>query len=358
MDEIRLVSQLLDDGEPPPQAVARGRRRLAEFSAQPRPRHRPGRRMRPCREQPVFAGGAIAAAAAVAVAVAVPLASGGATGRPVRTNTPLSHAALTAAILTALDSAADDIIWVHTGDWVSQGQSMRWDGWVWPWNPRVGQQVQVHVSYVNAPDTAQQYDILTEERPPAGSWAAESGVGIYGPSHQRVIVDYTDRTWQRMTYPPGPPGKGSPVPWVPSVATIRAEVASGDWSVVGHGNVGGHQAIELRWKKGVGPLYGPDSGTWELWVDAATYLPLKEILNETGARPQSSVTTYQFLLPTAANLATFKVVIPPGFTEQRATAGQFSRRSGIGPVFTCRQQHPHLGRVCVVTAEGARSRKP
>jgi hypothetical protein len=51
-------------------------------------------------------------------------------------------------------------------------------------------------------------------------------------------------------------------------------------------------------------------------------LPLEGILDELGAATQSAVTTYQFLPPTAANLATFNVVISPGFTEQRATEGR------------------------------------
>lgn len=114
-----------------------------------------------------------------------------------------------------------------------------------------------------------------------------------------------------------PPGEGgTPVPWAQTVAAIRGEIASGDWSVVGRGEIDGHEAIESRWKNEVGPLYGPDSGTRELWVNAKAYLPVEEILNETGARKQYAVTTYQFLPPTPANLATFTVVIPPGFTRQ------------------------------------------
>jgi hypothetical protein len=315
MDEITLVSQLLSEAEPPPEAVARGRERLAEFSARPRPRYRRSRQGRWARlwhGHPVTLGAV--AAGAVAVAVAVPLASGVTTGRQAQPTTSAPRATLTADIVAALGSAADDILVVNTGNWTAAGQQRQWKGWVWPWSPRDGQRVLTHVSYVNDPDTAQLYTTLTEETPPSGSWTAKSGTGIYGPVTELVNVDYTNRTWHRSTFPPGK--GGSPVPWAQTVAAIRGEIASGGWAVVGRGETDGHKAIELRWKNGVGPLYGPDSGTWELWVDAKTYLPVEEILNETGARKQYAVTTYQFLPPTSANLATFTAVIPPGFTRQ------------------------------------------
>ena len=305
MDEIRLVGQLLDRAEPPARAVARGRQRLAEYAAQPTRRHRSRRPTGAWREHRVPV--AVSIAAAAAVAVAVPLASGGTTGRQAQPGTQMSHAALTAAILTALDGAANDIIWDHTGTWVAYGQQMRWDGWAWPWEPRPGQQVLAHISYVNAPDTAQQYNTIIAEQPPAGSDA-----GIYGSIVKSVDVDYTDHSWQETT---SAPGKGYPLNFVPSVAAIRAEVATGDWSVAGHGVVSGHQAIELRWRGGIGPGTGTETGTLELWVDATTYLPLEQILNETGSLKQYAVNTYQFLPPTPANLATFHVVIPPGFTK-------------------------------------------
>lgn len=315
MDEIRLVSQLLEHADPPARAVTRGRRRLADYTthdaarnpAQPRPRYRSRRATGAWRGHPVLTSAVIAAAAAVAVAVAVPLASSGTTGRQAQPGTQMSHAALTAAILTALGAAADDIVWDHTGDWVAYGQHMRWDGWAWPWEPRVGQELLEHISYVNAPDTAQQYNTIIVQQPPAGS-----DPGIYGSEVKSVVVDYTSRTWQEST---SPVGKGYPQSFVLSMAAIRAEVATGDWSVVGHGVVNGHQAIELRWKHGIGPRSGTETGTLELWVDATNFLPLKEILNETGSLKQYAVDTYQFLPPTPANLATFHVAIPPGFTR-------------------------------------------
>lgn len=315
MDEITLVSQLLGEAEPSPAAVARGRERLAEFSARPRPQYPHGRQGQWARLRhghPVtVAAMAAGAAAAVTIAVAVPLTGGAPAGRQAQPATPTSRTTL-AAIVTAVDSAAGDILYEDTGTWTAAGQRRQWEGWVWPSSPRNGQRVLTHRSYVNDPDTAQQYQTITEQAPPPGSWSAKSGTGIYGQAGDLVIVDYTSRTWQRLTFPPG---KGTPVPMAQTVAAIRGEIASGGWLVAGRGEIDGHKAIELRWKNGIGPLYGPDSGTWELWVDARTYLPVEEILNETGARKQYAVTTYQFLPPTPANLATFTVVIPPGFAK-------------------------------------------
>ena len=307
MDETGLVGQLLDQAEPPAPAVARGRQRLVDYAAQPTRRYRSRRPTGAWREHRVPV--AVTIAAAVAVAVAVPLASGGTTGRQPQPGTQMSHAALTAAILTALGAAADDIIWDHTGTWVAYGQQMRWDGWAWPWEPRPGQQVLIHISDRNGPSIGQEYDTIIAQQPPAGS-----ATGVDGSLVKLVDVDYTSHTWQEETFPVGM-GKGYSHSFVPSVAAIRAEIATGDWSVVGHGVVNGHQAIELRWKHGIGPDTGTETGTLEMWVDATTYLPLEQILNETGSLKQYAVDTYQFLPPTPANLATFRVVIPPGFTK-------------------------------------------
>jgi hypothetical protein len=300
--------------------VARGRQRLVDYAAQPREAGRRYRSRRPSgawRAHRVPVAIAATAAVAVAVAVAVPLASSG-TGRQAQPDAQMSHAALTAAILTALNAAADDIVWDHTGPWVAYGQQMRWDGWAWPWEPRIGQRVLEHISYVNAPDTGQQYDTIIVQQPPAGSDAD----GVYGSLVRFVSVDYTSRTWQEATFPTG---KGYLQNFIPSVAAIRAEIATGDWSVAGQGVVNGHQAIELRWEHGIGPGYGTKTGTLELWIDATTYLPLKQILNETGALKQYAVDTYQFLKPTPANLATFDVVIPPGFTKYTQPPGSWHR---------------------------------
>jgi hypothetical protein len=86
---------------------------------------------------------------------------------------------------------------------------------------------------------------------------------------------------------------------------IRDEIACGAYVVAGHQVVDGVRAIKLVYRSGFGPHE-------TLWVSAATYLPVR-------AEVISHITIdYQWLHPTAANLAHLRFSVPAGFRKVRA----------------------------------------
>ncbi len=132
-----------------------------------------------------------------------------------------------------------------------------------------------------------------------------------------IHIDYQARTWSKTTYSfgsassaPGP----APLPVTPkqSAARLRAQVAAGQMTVVGPETVDGQQSIHLKEVSDLGEL--------DLWVDPATYLPIREISAPPGAPLTSSQAIrddYVWLPDTPANLrlVTAAAAIPPGFTE-------------------------------------------
>jgi hypothetical protein len=75
--------------------------------------------------------------------------------------------------------------------------------------------------------------------------------------------------------------------------------------------VDGRKAIELGLTGLSGSKTGLHATTALLWVDAASYLPLRQVLRFSTGR--QDMTDYRFLPPTAANLAKLRPVIPAGY---------------------------------------------
>jgi hypothetical protein len=75
----------------------------------------------------------------------------------------------------------------------------------------------------------------------------------------------------------------------------------------------------------LGPQTGPLRVTAaHLWVNAATYLPMRELLIfSDGKRDQ---TDYTFLKPTATNLAKLRLVIPAGYHRTSLHPGQSGKK--------------------------------
>ncbi len=129
-----------------------------------------------------------------------------------------------------------------------------------------------------------------------------------------IVIDYATQSYTERTYPFGSDHPGpAPLPATPmgQAATLRAQVATGQVTLVGTTTVNGQQALALR---DTSSKYG----VIELWVDPTTYLPIQEIDVPAGASvdsDQSIRTEYQWLPPTPANLAqlTLNGAIPPGF---------------------------------------------
>jgi len=158
-----------------------------------------------------------------------------------------------------------------------------------------------------------------------------------GYSHPRpgtditVFVDYHTKTWWRKTdimlpnpHPsmtPNPGGSTSPVcdPGLDitnspqtTVASIRTAMSCGNMRIIGTQRINGVDAIKLAGAIKAGPR-PHDQGSLTLWVNPATYLPLRTQWILPGT--PDDVENFQWLPPTPANLARLTVPIPAGFTQ-------------------------------------------
>jgi hypothetical protein len=243
---------------------------------------------------------ALGAVAAAVAAVAVVLATAG--GPAVRSG-PVSAPSLRARLLAAISIAGGDILYA--------GKSPDAGGmWTWPGYPRPGQQVRVRVlglgtNGVLGKDAEYIFTMPASHSATAGSrnpidW------GLITVTGTLIVVDHARHTWgewerQNITL-------GLPI----NAAGIRSEIAQGQLHVVRHTTLRGRRAIELaitlRQSERANPLRVTRA---ELWVDAGTYLPMRQILQFSDGK--QNLTNYAFLVPTPANLAKLRPDIPAGY---------------------------------------------
>ena len=100
-------------------------------------------------------------------------------------------------------------------------------------------------------------------------------------------------------------------------AGVRAEIASGQFKVVGPAELHGQKAVELKINVPANNEAPPHVTAARLWVDATTYLPMRQYVRmSTG---EMNVTDYTFLPPTPVNLAKLRPEIPAGYTRAGRT---------------------------------------
>jgi hypothetical protein len=150
-----------------------------------------------------------------------------------------------------------------------------------------------------------------------------------------VVISYRDATWWRatQTLSPGaqlpPPGAVLPVPgcgrgappasnkghlvgsngWDGWSAYIRQELSCGVYHQDGRQWVDGIDAVKLT---GNGHALFPT-----MWIDPATYLPVRATQAREGAGP----TDFRWFAVTAASLAHLKVSVPAGFRQVQPPPG-------------------------------------
>jgi hypothetical protein len=243
---------------------------------------------------------ALGAVAAAVTAVAVVLATAG--GPTVRGG-PASASSLRARLLAAISGAGGDILYA--------GQSPDAGGmWIWPGYPRPGQQVRVRVLGLGAngvPGKDAEYIFTMPGRAgAAGGSRNPIDWGLVTVTGSLIVVDHIRHTWgewqrQNITL-------GLPV----NAAGIRNEIAQGQLHVVRHTTLRGRRAIELTITLGQSAQADPlRVTTAELWVDAGTYLPMRQLLQFSDGK--QNLTNYAFLPPTSANLAKLRPDIPVGY---------------------------------------------
>ena len=272
MDRIvELVGQLEPETAPPPSG-AQARQRAALFDAmgsEDRARPRPGR-SHPRRGGWFLAITGAAAAAVIGVAM-VP----GWLSAPHPSPHPPGVAPGTSAVLTAVTKAL-----AGTGGDIEEVRST--------------------VSVVGLDSTAW-VDVTT------GACRTDTSVGgkptltVFVENGQAVIIDHANRQWwsrdsEGVTCAPLTP------------QTIEQDVASGRYSLAGHGIIDGRRALRLVSTTATSGLH-PVTKLTTLWVDATTYLPIQS----TSTGHVTDKTVFAWLPATVSNRAELKIAVPAGF---------------------------------------------
>ena len=226
---------------------------------------------------------------------------------PATKATPISAPALRARLLAAIDTASGDILYTPApGAPLTGGQ--------YPAYPRPGQEVHVRVGPAVGSDGKVYKDGEYSFKMPSGTalhdyinhYTANLDQGGLHLSGTVMVVNHFRHVW-------GEWHSKFILGFTLDAAGIRAEIANGQFTVVGRTELHGQQAIEL--KINVPPNNeAPPHVTAELmWVNATTYLPMREATHWSNG--EQSVFDYVFLPPTAENLAKLRPVIPAGYTR-------------------------------------------
>lgn len=149
-----------------------------------------------------------------------------------------------------------------------------------------------------------------------------TGIGTGTGTITSTAVLYNSQTWWQVTLQqPVPPANGPGVRCGPAIQVrvgtpdpwqtfIHEQLSCGSFTVTGHQEVDGVDALVLT----------STQGGETFWVDPQTYLPVRLVLE--GGGPGYMQTDFQWLPPTAANLAQLKLTVPAGFSQVSPPSGQ------------------------------------
>jgi hypothetical protein len=267
---------------------------------------RPRRRPRSPKAVGWLAG--IAAAAALAGAVTAVTVTGGAS----RTSSPngsvasqsgaTNLVALQAKLLAALSSNSDMVYeqgyTTNTGD-----APIVQEFWYYPGQPAAGQQVRTR-SLTYSTDGKLHQDVEEIYAMPASSSKCGATPDLVAQG-ERISVDYVAKTWSDLK-----PARLLIEP-TQSPAQLVKDTPTEHWTVL-HTTLDGRAALELTAKGAAGDNSWDDN----LWFDASTYLPLREVTSFGPKNIRTSATfDYQYLPATPANLAKLTPPNPAGFRQ-------------------------------------------
>ena len=297
----------------------------------------PARRGRRQTRRPLWLSGLAGAATLAAVAGAITAVT---VSNPARSHIPNGGVApakphapvsLRAKLLAAFSAADGQIAYEHSTWTVSGSGTTTTDSWYYPWRAQQGQVVHSRQLLLNAngapyQDVEDIYRMPAPESVPAGVPPAVRAKltshflnGVVAAFGEIIDVEYGNQTWSDQQHhllldsDPGAP------------VELTHQVSGQHWTVVGTTRLDGRRAIELTW------LDAPGSRSY-LWVDASTYLPLREEASFQEGGPAHLITVtvrddYQLLPATQANLAKLTTPVPAGF---RRTVQQVLPQDGPG----------------------------
>jgi outer membrane lipoprotein-sorting protein len=258
----------------------------------------------------------ITTAAALAGAVTALTLPGG-TERTIQNGGVASPSATTgttakAKLLAAFSAASGDIAHTRTTQVNTSPDVLTDSGesWIYPWQASIGQQVhnrQVRLGSDGTPVLDREL-IYNLPAPPTPS--APQPLGTKG---SMITVNYKTKTWSEESG-----GVCDACQLTPTyLANLTELIKDNDFKEVGRTTVDGRRAIEFHAVE-----LGDHATLWlrvnsTLWVDAATYLPLRLTSAESLRHGYTDTTTidYQLLPATPANLAKLTPPVPAGFRK-------------------------------------------
>jgi hypothetical protein len=218
--------------------------------------------------------------------------------------TPLAAPALRTRLVAAIDTASGDILYAHGGPAPGGGT------WQSPAYPRPGQKVHIRILGLGSDGTVFKDGEKSFTMPPGNddpsSYISDFDQGGLQLSGTIMAVNHFRHVW-------GEWHAKFILGFSLDAAGIRAEIANGQFRVVGRTELHGQQAVELKINVPPNNEAPPHVTEARLWVDATTYLPMQQYLRMSNG--QQNVTDYTYLPPTAANLAKLRPEIPAGYTR-------------------------------------------
>jgi hypothetical protein len=232
----------------------------------------------------------------------------------VASSAPIAKATLQAKLLAAFSATSDEIVYLHgtfwsTGSgWTHTDMSpITEESWYYPWQARTGQHVRSRTLTYKGDGGLHTDKAVSYVMPPLKAGLAP---GSFQTTGDQIVVDYAGKEWYAAK---NYPFMGDPPD---NPALIAFYLKSKQWSAR-NTTLNGRPAIELTMKdvdlKGKTVV---NSWTEYLWVDASTYLPLRD--TETFGPPNMlshGMTDWQYLPITPANLAKLTPPIPSGFRQ-------------------------------------------
>jgi hypothetical protein len=225
-----------------------------------------------------------------------------------------------AKLLAAISAAASDIAYTRStevntspGALNAPGGALNATGesWLSPWQPSTGQLVrsrQVRLGSDGAPVFGME---LTYDWPAPPTPSAPEKLSTKGST---IFVNYKAKTWSEQN---GVCDVCQLTPSYPTSLSLTELIKDNDFKEVGRATVDGRRAIEFHAVE-----LGDNATLWlrinsTLWVDAATYLPLRLTSTESLRHGYTDTTTinYQILPATRANLAELTPPVPVGFRK-------------------------------------------
>jgi hypothetical protein len=261
---------------------------------------RPARSWRLPQRHVLRASLAVGAAGAVAAVAVIAAAAHG----PATKATPVAAPALRTRLLAAIDTASGDILYARGGPAPGGGT------WQSPAYPQPGQEVHLRILGLGSDGTVfkdGEYSFtMPSGNEAANSYTSDLDQGGLQLSGTFMAVNHFRHVWSvwRGHFVLG---------FTLDAAGIRAEIANGQFKVVGSTELLGRRAVELEINVPPDNEAPPHVTAARLWVDATTYLPMRQYLRMSNG--EQNVADYTFLPPTAENLANLRPEVPPGYTQ-------------------------------------------